>query len=297
MTRTDTPVVWLLRAAWVTLPLTSGGALSDALTSWSDPSRAVAATLLWSAWGLGSVALFAPRPAGLTFVRAAAPVVLVVIVVASRDRDTEAMVAVAVAGLTFVLALAPPFAFAAANGPAYGDEIRFPLRIPPALFFAPLPLAVLVVATGVATGPLLLGAQRWGWGLLATALGLPLAAIAARSLHGLSRRWAVLVPAGVVLADPATLDDPVLFRTERISELRPVEAGARPSGSVVDLRLGANRGGVELVLNAETDMLLVRRGRNRSELAPTRTLWFCVQRRDRFLGSARGRRPMADSGR
>ena len=294
MTRSDLLVVWLLRAAWATLPLTAGGALSDALASWSPPTRAVAATLLWSVWGAGVIALLAPHPVSLTFMRASAPAALVVIVVAGRDAGGIAGITAIVFGaLASVLALARPFAFAAVNGPAYGDEVRFPLRIPPALFLAPLPIAVGAVGGGVAAGPLLLGAGSWGWGLVATALGVPAAALAARSIHGLSRRWAVLVPAGLVLADPAVLDDPVLFRTERISDLRALAAGARPRGSEVDLRLGAVRRGVELVLDSETDMLHVRRGRRRSELVLTRDLWFSVTRREGFLERARARRRRA----
>ena len=290
MTRTDSLVVWLLRAAWVTLPLTAGGVVSDAVMSWSTSSTVVAAILSWSTWGVGTVALLAPRPVGLTFIRGAAPAMLLVVVLAGTDAGADGVMAIAFAALTFVLALAPPFAFAAANGPAYGDEIRFPLRIPPALFLGPLPAAVGLLGAGVAAGPLLLGAERWLWGVTATVLGLPTAALAARSLHGLSRRWSVVVPAGLVLADPAVLSDPVLFRTERIVALRPLAPRARAGSDETDLRLGAARGGVELALDSEADMLHVRRGRARSELTPTRVLWFCVVRRNRFLAAVRRRR-------
>ena len=68
---------------------------------------------------------------------------------------------------------------------AYGDEIRFPLRIPLSLFLGPVPLAVLLIAAGVSAGPLLLADGRYVVGVVATVVGLPIAAALARSLHAL----------------------------------------------------------------------------------------------------------------
>ena len=59
---------------------------------------------------------------------------------------------------------------------------------------------------------------------IALAIGVPAAALIARLVHQLSRRWVVLVPAGLVVADPLTLTDPVLF-------VRKPDHGTRPGRS------------------------------------------------------------------
>ena len=131
------------------------------------------------------------------------------------------MVATAIAA---VLTSGHDIAIAAVNAIAYGDEQRVPLRVPPALFLAPLPLARALVVAGVVAGPLLLADGRIVLGLVALVIGVPWPSVLARALHGLSRRWAVLVPAGFVVVDPMTLADPVLFLRERITGMQAADA-------------------------------------------------------------------------
>ena len=238
--------LWLLRIAWVTLPLTAGPAASAALRDWSDGPQVVAEVLLWLAWATGLLATIAPRPIALTALRTIAPAFFVLAVVAafSGEPSTAATVAALVAtAIAALLASGHDIAIAAANALAYGDELRVPLRVPPALFLAPLPLARALVVVGVAAGPLLLADDRIVLGLVALAIGLPLAVVLARALHRLSRRWAVLVPAGFVVVDPMTLADPVLFLRERITGMQAADA-TRAASDVLDLRLGATMGSV-----------------------------------------------------
>ena len=212
--------LWLVRLAWASLPLTAGPAAGDALAGWSTPPRTLAEALLWAAWATSLLALLAPHPIGLTVLRVVAPafVVLAAIVAVTQSADAApavvALVATVVAaGLVIGL---PAVSFACANAVAYGDERRYPLRTPPVLWLGPLPVAPLLVAAGLAGGPLLLADGRIVTGVITLVLGIPVAALAARSLHSLSGRWAVLVPAGLVLVDSMTLPDPVLFLRERI---------------------------------------------------------------------------------
>src|SRR5215475_3045734 len=156
--------LWLVRLAWATLPITAGSAAGDALADWSAPPRTLVEVLLWAAWALALVALLAPHPVGLTTVRVVGStfvaLAVVVVVTGSADgaRAAVALVATFVAG---VLAIAlPTVSFACANGIAYGDERRYPLRTPPALWLGPLPVAPLLLAAGIATGPLLLADGR-----------------------------------------------------------------------------------------------------------------------------------------
>ena len=76
--------------------------------------------------------------------RAIAPAGLVIAVVIAVSDTTSTLataVAVAVTLIVAVLAADTEVAFAAANAVAYGNEQRYPLRVPPALFAGPLPVA------------------------------------------------------------------------------------------------------------------------------------------------------------
>ncbi len=283
--------LWLVRLAWASLPVTAGPAAGDALDGWSTPPRTLAEVFLWSAWVAALVALLAPRPLGLTVVRVVAPslVVLAAIVLATGSADAAAavvgLVATVVAG---VLALAlPSVSLACANGVAYGDERRYPLRTPPVLWLGLLPLASLLVAAGLVSGPLLLADGRIAVGIAAVVVGFPAAALAARSLHSLSGRWAVLVPAGLVLVDPLTLPDPVLFLRERIEALQAVPRRHPVGTDVLDLRLGARGGSVEMRLDHAVEFLQTRRGlRGSSATNATEICFVTVDSPDLLLTAA-----------
>src|SRR5918996_2267116 len=82
-------MLWLVRAAWASLPITAGPAAAGALEDWSAPPRAVAEAFLWAAWAITLIALLAPRPIGLTVVRIVAPsfAVLAAVVLATGAAD------------------------------------------------------------------------------------------------------------------------------------------------------------------------------------------------------------------
>ncbi|MGH9025593.1 MAG: hypothetical protein ACRDWD_05665 [Acidimicrobiia bacterium] len=274
--RSSAVFVWLLRIVWLTLPLTTGDAVSNATGGWSTADRVVAAVLLWSAWGAGVVATLAPRPWGLTTLRTATPCFVGVAIATAVGERASAASAAAAVGATMVagaLAATPEVGRACAEAVAYGDERRFPLKVPPALFLGPLPLAVALVAAGVALGPLLLADGRVGVGIAAVVIGFPVAALLARALHGLSRRWAVLVPAGLVVADPLTLPDPVLITRDRVATLTPY-AGRAPEGATLDLRLGAVARSVLMALTTDIDVMAGRRIGRGATSVPTRALLF-----------------------
>ncbi len=286
--------LWLVRLAWASLPLTAGSAAGDALAGWSTPPRTLAEVLLWAAWATGLVALLAPHPIGLTALRVVAPTfaVLAAVVVATGSADSaRAAVALVAAVVAAVLVIGlPAVAFACANAIAYGDERRYPLRTPPVLWLGPLPVAPLLVAGGIAVGPLLLADGRIGAGIVALVAGLPIAALAARSLHSLSRRWAVLVPAGLVLVDPMTLPDPVLFLRERIESLRAMQRREPVPASALDLRLGARGGSATMTLDRPTEMLQTRRGLRGAVAAHPTLLCFATVYRSELLATAAARR-------
>jgi len=284
--------VWLLRVAWATLPLTAGPAASTTLASWSDKTRIAAATLLWAAWAAGLLATFAPRPSTLTALRVIAPAFVVVAVLAAIDGSASTAAGVGALVATLVcaaLASGHDIASAAANALAYGNEQRFPLRIPPALFLGPLPIARLLVAAGVVAPVLLLADGEIVLGLAALLVGAALVVVLSRSLASLSRRWAVLVPAGFVVVDPLTLADPVLFLREHVRHLAPEPPAAAPD-RVLDLRLGAGAGSVSVRFDEATELTRASRGRHGGTTVTTDEIRVAVARREEMLRRAAERR-------
>jgi hypothetical protein len=280
--------LWCARLLWVSLPITAAPAIADALGGWSSAPATVAAVLLWLAWAISLLALFAPRPWGLTFVRVAAPSgVAITILCAPAASGGAAAVAIAFMLAAAAVALSPIVAQFAGNALAYGDEVRFPLRIPLPLLCAPVPIAIALVTAGVATGPLLLADGRVVAGVVAVVLGIPLAAFLARSLHALSRRWLVLVPAGLVVVDPLILVDPAMMRRQQVSDVAAM-APAPDLDHALDLRLGAP-GGITIRL-AEILPFARRRGRTDGAIVTTDTVLVAPTRRAAFLDAAGTRR-------
>jgi hypothetical protein len=283
----------VLRAVWLTLPLSAGAAASEALAQWDDALKIVGAVLVWLAWGIGAVAVLAPRPVGLTALRTIAPTfaILAVLVAVTADASDAATAAALVATvLASALVALPDIAVAAANSGAYGDERRFPLRVPPSLFVLLVPLARVACVVGLAGGPLLIADGSVGWGVLALFAGVPLAALAARSLLVLALRWLVLVPAGIVVVDPMTLADSVLVVRRHVRALRAAPGTVAVPDGAVDLRLGATLGTV--VLDLDTPVPFVRTGRRRREAVstPSSTAVLAVVTRPALLAAAAERR-------
>jgi hypothetical protein len=285
--------LWCARVSWAALPLTAGVALSDALDDWSDVPALVAAVLLWVAWVAGLVALLAPRPWGLTLLRVVAPCAVLVALASVTSTDAaDAALAIVSALVAAGFALSPPVAQATGNALAYGDEVRFPLRIPLPLLLAPVPLAVLIIAAGIAAGPLLLADGRIVVGSLALVVGLTAAAFLARSVHSLSRRWLVLVPAGLVVVDPLILVDPVLMVREDVATVAPTSP-APLLDRALDLRLGSSAGSVTIALRAPVSFAR-RSGRTGGTLVDADVVLIAPTRRAQLLALARGRRMATD---
>jgi hypothetical protein len=231
----------------VVLPFTVGPVLADALDPRSVPVRTTASVGAWLAWGVVLVAMLVPRDVGLTVLRVVAPAALVAAVAAVLDADASRLAgAVAVSSATVAVALAflPEVGWLFVNGSAYGDERRHLLRAPGVLLMGPLALAWAALAAGVVAGPLLLASERWLAGGAATVVGFAAAVVVARALHSLTQRWAVLVPAGLVLKDHLAILDPVLFRRTEVEVLRPAPADTdaldltvRAPGLALELRL------------------------------------------------------------
>ena len=243
---------WPLRATWALLPLVLGPLLADALDPRDVPFRRGVSVALWVLWALTLVATALPRPVTLTIVRIVVPASCVAAVWAAiaHGAHVNAAVGVVAAVVATVCALLPTTGDAFVDGASYGDERRFLLRPPGAFVFGPIELGWAIVVAGLAAGPLLLLTRQWIAGTVATVAGLTAAWLGWRSLHALSNRWLVFVPAGVVLHDAFVLAEPTLFARANIAWFGPAPADTDA------LDLSANAYGLALQLDLEAPQTL-----------------------------------------
>lgn len=278
---------WVVRALWLAQPLFVGPALGDALDARSAGVRILVTVVAWGLWTGTFVGLLVPRATSLTLVRVVAPgAVAAAAWAASTGTVTTAvgLVAVGWAALTAAGTWSSAVVDAFVDGSSYGSEKRFALR-------TPLPLAALsaatwtAVAAGVTVGPLLLAARQWAPGAVLTALGAGVAYVGVRSLHGLARRWLVLVPSGVVVHDPVSRPDSVMAPRPLVVRLGPAPADS----DALDLTLGAP--GLPLLLETSEPLpVTVRRpGRDLGTEPATRVL-IAVGRPAAVLAEATQRR-------
>jgi hypothetical protein len=271
---------WVVRAAWASLPFVVGPALASSLDGRAVAVRTVASVGLWAAWALVLCATLVLHPVGLTVLRALAPAV---VVASFWSRSPLAVVSSLV---VLALAFLPETGMAFVNGPAYPNERRFPLRPPGALLLGPLLLAeVLVVGLPVAA-VLLLSVRRWvaGGALVVVAGGAVF--VLGRALHGLSRRWVVFVPAGVVLHDPLTLADPVLFARPMVTFFGPAPADT----SALDLTQRSPGLALEISLSEPASLVLTKPGQRIGPTVVADRLLFTPTRPGRVVAEARERR-------
>ncbi|HEX9682021.1 MAG TPA: hypothetical protein VGA13_02980 [Acidimicrobiales bacterium] len=255
-------LTWLI--LWAATPFTVGDALAGALAGADATTARALSSTAWVAWAAVAVAAAVPRSVVLTAIRIAAPAPLAVAVVVAIGHDPSPL-ALASGTTVAVMTVAPGLAPFYIGGSAYGSELRAPLRLPPALLLGPLPLGWLAVAGGSTAPVVLLADRRWLPAVIATVVGVPIALVAVRAVHGLARRWLVFVPAGVVLHDPYTLADPVLLPRSMIELIGPAPARS----DALDLTAGAWGLAIEVRLREPLTLTLARHGFRRRQRGDT----------------------------
>ncbi|MCY4663698.1 MAG: hypothetical protein OXC00_03430, partial [Acidimicrobiaceae bacterium] len=193
-------------AAWLAVGVGAlwGDSVHTGLLPDDGGARTTVIVALWLAYVVVLAALLLAGARALTVARIGVPAgaVELAITLASLDAGAaEASVIVGLAAAAFGtgILLQPAYAEAHVDAASYGDERRFLLRPPaPVLVALVVPMWALVV-TGMAAGPLLLADRGWAAGMVAAAVGLPVAAFAAHTLFRLSRRWLVFVPHRLVV--------------------------------------------------------------------------------------------------
>lgn len=265
-----------------------GPALGEALDGSTRSVAVTGAVLAWGAWAAVLVAVIIPRTVSLTALRIVAPAALATAnwAALAGSRGAADAVGVGWAAVTLVLAFAPTTGDTFVNGSSYGDERRMPLRVPGAVLLGPLLLTWPAATAAPIAVPLLAAADRWVAAVVVAAIGGPAAVVAVRALHGLSRRWVVFVPAGLVLHDLHAMIDPVLFPRRAIRRLGPAPADG---DSALDLTQRALGLALELELVEPTEVAPRRRD-GRVETVPVDRLLFTPTRPGALLAEAARRR-------
>jgi len=165
----------------------------------------------WLMWGIGVVALVVPSTLGLTVTRMLAALAFGAAVASWIGGAVPAagVVFVACASIFGLLAGGAEYGHRCVQASAYGDEVRFLLRAP-AAFLPPVAIAGLVWVGAVLAAPLLLATSQWAVGAIAAVMAVALTWLLLPRFNALSRRWFVVVPAGVVVHDQIVLSETVM---------------------------------------------------------------------------------------
>jgi hypothetical protein len=99
---------------------------------------------------------------------------------------------------------------------AYGAEARFGLR-PPIGYLVACVASWLVASTAVVLAVPALAGGAWALGAACVVVAVGGLAVLPRRWHQLSRRWLVLVPAGLVVHDPVVLADTLMMPQRIVS--------------------------------------------------------------------------------
>lgn len=264
-----------------------GACFGRALADSERGMQLVVTISLWVGWAVVAMALAVPSTAGLTAARLGAPIGVVVALLAAIDGGdaTSGALAVGTAGLAAAAIATGEFGQVFAQGSAYGDEQRFVLR-PPAWTLLPMVVSWAVLCGLVVTVALAWGAGAWLVAVPATAATAALGWVLAQRYHRLTRRWLVLVPAGLVVHDHLVLGETVMFRVSGVVGL----ALAREGTEAADCTGPAGGHAIEISLRDHETIVFAptRRSPNGSAIH-ARSLLVAPTRPGRFLTAAGGR--------
>ena len=285
---TASPLTWVVRALWLTLPLTCGDLVATTLDGRSGPVRGVAIGLAWAVWAAGLLASLVTQPSALTVLRTLAPLPLVASAVCAVESTPSAIgwLGLATSALVVVVAGSAVVGADFVDGASYGDERRFALRPPAVLLAGPIPLTWALTTLPLPLGALLLAAGRWFAGAVLVVAGAATAWWGFRVLHRLARRCVVFVPAGLTLVDELAAVDPVLFRRRDLHRIGPAPADT----GALDLSAAAS--GLILQLDVDPPVTVaptVGRGRD-TESLEVRSVLIAPSRPGALLAHADERR-------
>ena len=285
--RSETTMAWVLRAAWLALPVTLGPALADSLHETDRGLQTTASVGLWALWSIGLLATLIPQPVSLTAIRIGGPATVAAALWAavSADEPIGAVIGMAAGLVVGACALSAPIGDLFVDGASYGDERRFLLRAPGPVALLLGPVAWMVAVLGTISGPLLVADGRWIPGTIACVLGFPLVVVAARAIYQLNRRWVVLVPAGLVLHDHLALAEPTLLQRGSLTRVGPAAADT----NALDLSQAAHGMALEVTCTEPHEILPTSRN-SVAEVQSVSAFLLTPARPDALLAEAKRRR-------
>ena len=273
--------------AWLAVGVLAffGDLIHTALRPDDDAAHTTVIVAAWLGYALVLAALVLPGPRALTVARIGVPAgALESALAAAEASDPAAVVGNLACVVGTLVVFHPVYAEAQVDAASYGDERRFLLRPPgPIIVALVVPMGAVAVA-GVAVGPLLLADRGWPAGIVAAAIGLPVAAFAAHTLYRLARRWLVFVPNGLVVHDHLAVAEPLPLGRRGIDSIGP----ARADTDATDLSAQAFGMALELRLT-EPVKASVMTGRNRSEERSLTAMLVSPSRPAAVLATARRR--------
>ena len=220
--------LWVARVAWVALALIPNG-IEASLASHGRTAQLVFTLSAWALWALGTLAIFWLSPYSLSALRMVAPLAtagLVGFVFSSLSTYADvavgdvawSLVGVAVGVLALVCIFLPAFGLLHVQASAYGDEKRLLLRVPAAQI-APIAVSYTVMVSFPVAILFALGAEVWWLAALCLVPTVLIFRLVPKRLHRFSRRWLVVVPAGVVVHDELLLAETFMVRTTAVARV------------------------------------------------------------------------------
>ena len=187
----------------------------------------------WALWTAIAIALLVPSPLSVTAIRSVTPLAVICSLVAVSP------VAIFASVFMLLVSLSPLFVDIMVQGGAYGDETRFALRTPMP-YLAPAFIAWAALVGSLVGGSVLVAAQMFWVGIPLVVLGIVMARFVPRRLHRLSRRWLVIVPAGIVVHDHLVLAETLMAPKANVVSSRVVDGpidSADLTGGILGTRL------------------------------------------------------------
>jgi hypothetical protein len=288
VTKLDSVRPWINRFVWSIQVVTLGIALGSALGSHSRSVQITGTVLAWAAWTGGLLAVIIAHPIGLTTLR----LIMTALVGATVwvcFADGVPLWQRAMAGVGTLLVLATVGSAETAtwcvDGPAYPNESRHALKTPIGL----LPITAIVCALSAFSFvmfPMLLAARAWVFAAAVGAVAAGMGWLGTRSLHQLSRRFVVFVPAGFVVHDHLVLLDPVLFRRNVVESI----AAAPADTDSLDLTLGATGMPLEVLLHEKVELTKLSADRKTGDVGKTARFLVSPVRPGAVVREAQARR-------
>ena len=245
--------LWGPRLLWVAVGGCGAWSIGDAVDGRSAAVRTTVTIFAWSLWGVGVVALVVPATLGLTVMRmltvAACAAAAISWIGGAAPAPGGAFVAAALICAVFVGGAG--FGQQCVQGSAYGDEHRFLLR-PPAAFLLPIAVAGGLWTAATLAAPLLLASRQWIIGIPVAIVACLLTWLLLPRFNTLSRRWLVIVPAGVVVHDQVVLAETLMVPRRDLDGITLALAGTEAA----DLTGPAAGHAVEVALREMATALL-----------------------------------------